>query len=147
MIFCSFGDMLRVPGSNADLFLVKARGGDVRIVYSPMDAVEVARNNPAKQVVFFAVGFETTAPANAMAVFLAKQQGIRNFSILVSHVLVPPALQAILESRRTTVPRRFSPPVTSAPSWATRSITRLQQITASPSWSLDSNRWIFCKAC
>jgi hydrogenase expression/formation protein HypD len=98
VIFCSFGDMLRVPGSDADLFLVKARGGDVRIVYSPMDAVEIARNNPAKQVVFFAVGFETTAPANAMAVFVARQQRIRNFSVLVSHVLVPPALQAILDS-------------------------------------------------
>ncbi len=98
VIFCSFGDMLRVPGSGSDLFGVKARGGDVRIVYSPLDAVKLARENPERQVVFFAVGFETTAPANAMAVHLAKRQGIGNFSVLVSHVLVPPALEAILGS-------------------------------------------------
>jgi hydrogenase expression/formation protein HypD len=98
VIFCSFGDMLRVPGSESDLFGVKAKGGDVRIVYSPMDAVELARANPDREVVFFAVGFETTAPANAMAVHQAKLAGIRNFSILVSHVLVPPAMSAILDS-------------------------------------------------
>lgn len=98
VVFCSFGDMLRVPGTQYDLFHVKANGGDVRIVYSPLDAVKIARENPAKQVVFFAVGFETTAPANAMAVHLAKQQGVSNFSILVSHVLVPPALEAVLNS-------------------------------------------------
>ncbi len=98
VIFCSFGDMLRVPGSGSDLFGVKARGGDVRIVYSPLDAVKMAREHPERQVVFFAVGFETTAPANAMAVHLAKRQGIGNFSVLVSHVLVPPALEAILGS-------------------------------------------------
>lgn len=98
VIFCSFGDMLRVPGSTCDLFSVKARGGDVRIVYSPMDAVEIARTHPSKNVVFFAVGFETTAPANAMAVFMARREGLQNFSVLVSHVLVPPALRAILES-------------------------------------------------
>lgn len=96
--FCSFGDMLRVPGSQGDLFAVKAAGGDVRIVYSPMDAVEIARANPKRQVVFFAVGFETTAPANAMAVKRAALDGIENFSILVSHVLVPPAMEAILSS-------------------------------------------------
>jgi hydrogenase expression/formation protein HypD len=98
VVFCSFGDMLRVPGSSGDLFGVKAAGGDVRIVYSPTDAVQIALQNPEKQVVFFAVGFETTAPANAMSVFQARQQGLKNYSVLVSHVLVPPALQAILES-------------------------------------------------
>lgn len=98
VIFCSFGDMLRVPGTETDLLSVKAEGGDVRMVYSPLDAVEIARKNPDKQVVFFAVGFETTAPANAMAVFQAKQQGLKNFSILVSHVLVPPAIESILSS-------------------------------------------------
>jgi hydrogenase expression/formation protein HypD len=98
VIFSSFGDMLRVPGSTDDLFAIKARGGDVRIVYSPMDALEIALRNPDRQVVFFAVGFETTAPANAMAVFEADRRGVTNFSILVSHVLVPPALKALLSS-------------------------------------------------
>ncbi len=98
VIFCSFGDMLRVPGSEKDLFVVKAEGGDVRIVYSPLDCLKIARENPNKQVVFFAVGFETTAPANAMAVYQAAQQGIANFSMLVSHVLVPPAMEALLSS-------------------------------------------------
>jgi hydrogenase expression/formation protein HypD len=95
---CSFGDMLRVPGSTTDLLTVKAGGGDVRMVYSPLDAVELARRSPERQVVFFAVGFETTAPANAMAVWQAKQLGVSNFSILCSHVLVPPAMEAILGS-------------------------------------------------
>lgn len=103
VIFCSFGDMLRVPGSTKDLLSVKASGGDVRIVYSPLDALKVARDNPNKEVVFFAVGFETTAPANAMAVFQAKQQDIKNFSILVSHVLVPPAIEAILSAEDNLV--------------------------------------------
>lgn len=98
VIFCSFGDMLRVPGSEKDLFRVKSEGGDVRIVYSPLDALKIARENPAREVVFFGIGFETTAPANAMAVFQAKQQGLTNFSMLVSHVLVPPAIAAIMES-------------------------------------------------
>ena len=98
VIFCSFGDMLRVPGSEKDLFRVKSEGGDVRIVYSPLDAVKIAQENPDREVVFFAVGFETTAPANAMAAFQAKQLGLTNFSLLVSHVLVPPAITAILES-------------------------------------------------
>lgn len=98
VIFCSFGDMLRVPGTHGDLFAVKAAGGDVRIVYSPMDTLQIARENPAKQIVFFAVGFETTAPANAMAVYRASRLGLRNFSMLVSHVLVPPAMEAILSS-------------------------------------------------
>jgi hydrogenase expression/formation protein HypD len=98
LIFCSFGDMLRVPGTDADLFQIKGAGGDVRVVYSPLDAVELAAKNPDKQVVFFGVGFETTAPANAMSVHVAKRRGLRNFSLLVSHVLVPPAIAAILES-------------------------------------------------
>lgn len=95
-ILCSFGDMLRVPGNGIDLLTAKARGGDVRIVYSPLDAVTIARENPAKPVVFFAVGFETTAPANAMSVLRAEREGVQNFSILTSHVLVPPAMRAIL---------------------------------------------------
>jgi hydrogenase expression/formation protein HypD len=98
VIFCSFGDMLRVPGTEGDLFQVKGRGGDVRVVYSPLDAVELAVRNPDKQVVFFGVGFETTAPANAMSVHLAKRRGLGNFSLLVSHVLVPPAIEAIMSS-------------------------------------------------
>jgi hydrogenase expression/formation protein HypD len=98
VIFTSFGDMLRVPGSEADLLSVKAQGGDVRIVYSPLDAVKLAQRHPDRQVVFFAVGFETTAPGNAMAVWQAKQLGLTNFSILSSHVLVPPAIEAILSS-------------------------------------------------
>jgi hydrogenase expression/formation protein HypD len=98
VIFCSFGDMLRVPGSKVDLLVLKSRGADVRIVYSPIDALKIARANPNKKVVFFAIGFETTAPGNAMAVWQAQKQGITNFSVLVSHVLVPPAMAAILES-------------------------------------------------
>jgi hydrogenase expression/formation protein HypD len=98
VIFCSFGDMLRVPGTEGDLFQIKGAGGDVRVVYSPLDAVELAVKNPDRQVVFFAVGFETTAPANAMSVHLAKRRGLKNFSLLVSHVLVPPAIEAILQS-------------------------------------------------
>ena len=103
VIFCSFGDMLRVPGSTQDLLSIKATGGDVRIVYSPLDAVKIARENPTREVVFFAVGFETTAPANAMAVYQAEREGIQNFSVLVSHVLVPPAMEAILSSPRNRV--------------------------------------------
>lgn len=98
VIFCSFGDMLRVPGSERDLFRVKSEGGDVRVVYSPLDALTVAKENPDRQVVFFGIGFETTAPANAMTVYQAKKLGIENFSLLVSHVLVPPAIAAIMES-------------------------------------------------
>jgi len=98
VIFTSFGDMLRVPGSTCDLQAVRARGGQVRVVYSPLDAVELARQHPDKEVVFFAVGFETTAPANAMAVWRAKELGVGNFSVLVSHVTVPPAITAILDA-------------------------------------------------
>jgi hydrogenase expression/formation protein HypD len=98
VIFCSFGDMLRVPGSERDLFGIKSEGGDVRVVYSPLDALKLARENPDREVVFFGIGFETTAPANAMTVYQAKRLGIKNFSLLVSHVLVPPAISAIMES-------------------------------------------------
>jgi hydrogenase expression/formation protein HypD len=98
VIFCSFGDMLRVPGSDSDLLVLKSRGADVRVVYSPIDCLKIARANPGKKVVFFAIGFETTAPANAMAVWQAAKQGVKNFSALVSHVLVPPAMAAILDS-------------------------------------------------
>jgi hydrogenase expression/formation protein HypD len=98
VIFTSFGDMLRVPGSSGDLFQVKSQGGDVRVVYSPLDCLKIAQDNPEKQVVFFAVGFETTAPANAMAVVQARAQAIDNFSMLVSHVRVPPAITALLSA-------------------------------------------------
>ncbi len=103
VLFMSFGDMLRVPGSNTDLLSVKAQGGDIRMVYSPLDAVKLAQKHPERQVVFFAVGFETTAPANAMAVWQAAQLGVENFSILCSHVLVPPAMEAILSAPGNTV--------------------------------------------
>jgi hydrogenase expression/formation protein HypD len=103
VILCSFGDMLRVPGTRGDLLSMKARGADVRIVYSPLDAVQLARLTPSKQVVFFAVGFETTAPANAMAVYVAAQERLENFTVLVSHVLVPPAMEAVLASRENRV--------------------------------------------
>ena len=114
VIFTSYGDMLRVPGSGRDLFSVRARGGDVRVVYSPLDALELARQNPDKQVVFFAIGFETTAPANCMSVLQAQALGIKNFSMLVSHVCVPPAMHAILgspenESRGSWLPATFVP--------------------------------------
>jgi hydrogenase expression/formation protein HypD len=98
VIFTSFGDMLRVPGSSTDLLQLRSRGADVRVVYAPLDAVEIARANPSKRVVFFGIGFETTAPAKAMAVAQAKRLGVSNFSMLVSHVLVPPAMSAILEA-------------------------------------------------
>jgi hydrogenase expression/formation protein HypD len=98
VILCSFGDMLRVPGTDGDLLAAKSRGGDVRVVYSPLDAVALARTNPHREVVFFAVGFETTAPANAMSVYQAAREGLGNFSMLTSHVLVPPAMRSILES-------------------------------------------------
>jgi len=98
VIFCSFGDMLRVPGSDGDLFTIKSLGGDVRVVYSPIDCLKIARANPDKKIVFFAIGFETTAPANAMLAWQAREQGLKNVALLVSHVLVPPAMAAILGS-------------------------------------------------
>ena len=109
VIFCSFGDMLRVPGSGDDLLKVKARGGDVRIVYSPLDALALARQHPERKVVFFAVGFETTAPANAMAVHRAKAEGLSNFSVLVAHVLVPPALEALLDCEDARIDGLLAP--------------------------------------
>jgi len=103
VILASFGDMLRVPGSREDLFSVKSEGGDVRMVYSPLDALALARRNPEREVVFFAVGFETTAPANAMAVWRAREEDVRNFSILCSHVRVPPAMEALLSDPENRV--------------------------------------------
>jgi hydrogenase expression/formation protein HypD len=103
VIFTSYGDMLRVPGSGRDLFSVRASGGDVRVVYSPLDAVKIAQENPEKEMVFFAIGFETTAPANAMSVLQAQRLGLTNFSVLVSHVRVPPAMHAILGSPNNRV--------------------------------------------
>jgi hydrogenase expression/formation protein HypD len=103
VIFTSYGDMLRVPGSSVDLFNIRAKGGDVRVVYSPLESLKIAQANPDKQVVFFAIGFETTAPPNAMAVLQAQKQDIKNFSVLVSHVCVPPAMQAILGSKHNRV--------------------------------------------
>jgi hydrogenase expression/formation protein HypD len=103
VIFCSYGDMLRVPGSRTDLLTVKSAGGDVRVVYSPIDAVKIAREHPDRQVVFFAIGFETTAPANVMSVVQAERWGLENYSVLVSHVLVPPAIRAVLDSPRNVV--------------------------------------------
>ena len=143
VIFCSFGDMLRVPGTDSDLFQVKGRGGDVRVVYSPLDAVDLAVKNPDKQVVFFGVGFETTAPANAMSVHLAKRRGLTNFSLLVSHVLVPPGQSAAIMSspgnhhptRRPHTCRPFSRPVTFAASWAIGSTHRSPRSSACPSSS------------
>lgn len=103
VIFCSFGDMLRVPGSQHDLFQIRSEGGDIRVVYSPLDAVRLAEEHPDRQVVFFAIGFETTAPPNAMTVHLAHQRGLTNFSVLVSHVLVPPAIEALCSSPTSRV--------------------------------------------
>lgn len=103
VIFCSFGDMLRVPGSKTDLFRLRAHGADVRIVYSPLDCLSLAQRNPSRDVVFFAIGFETTAPANAMTLWQARRMGVRNFSMLVSHVRVPPAIAAILQSPQNRV--------------------------------------------
>ncbi len=109
VIFVSYGDMLRVPGSRSDLFHVKAAGGDVRIAYSPMEALRIARDHPSRQVVFFGIGFETTAPANAMAVWQAKRENLANFSMLVSHVLVPPAMRLILGSPANRVQGFIAP--------------------------------------
>ncbi|HYZ88761.1 MAG TPA: hydrogenase formation protein HypD, partial [Myxococcales bacterium] len=103
VIFTSFGDMLRVPGSRGDLLRLKSRGADIRFVYSPLDAVKIARDNPSRRVVFFGIGFETTAPANAIAVWTARKQGVKNFSMLVSHVLVPPMIAAILQTKGNRV--------------------------------------------
>src|SRR3984885_1252095 len=109
VIFCSFGDMLRVPGSHGDLLTLKSQGADIRVVYSPLDCLKIARANPDKQIVFFAIGFETTAPANAMLVSRAQQEGAKNVSILVSHSLVPPAIAFILQSSENRVQAFLGP--------------------------------------
>jgi hydrogenase expression/formation protein HypD len=109
VIFTTFGDMMRVPGSGGDLLQAKARGADVRMVYSPLDALKLAEKNKERQVVFFAVGFETTAPANAMSVWLANKKGIKNFSILTSHVQVPPAIRALMEDPESRVQGFIAP--------------------------------------
>jgi hydrogenase expression/formation protein HypD len=109
VIFCSFGDMLRVPGSRGDLLTLRSRGADVRVVYAPLDCLRIASDNPDRKVVFFGIGFETTAPANALVVRRAHLEGVRNFSMLVSHVLVPPAITAILESPENRVQAYLGP--------------------------------------
>jgi hydrogenase expression/formation protein HypD len=109
LLFTCYGDMMRVPGSRSDLFRVKASGADVRVVYSPMDAVRLARDNPSREVVFFGIGFETTAPPNAMAVWVARKEGLKNFSMLASHVLVPPAVSLILGSPANRVQALIAP--------------------------------------
>ncbi|BDG01381.1 hydrogenase formation protein HypD [Anaeromyxobacter oryzae] len=109
VVFTSFGDMLRVPGSRGDLLHLRGQGADVRVVYSPLDALRIARENPSRRVVFFAVGFETTAPANAMAVWRARREGVTNFSMLVSHVLVPPVIATILQSAGNRVQAFLGP--------------------------------------
>lgn len=103
VIVCSYGDMIRVPGSKKSLLETKANGGDLRVLYSPIEAVKIAKENPNKEVVFFAVGFETTAPANALSVLHAEKEGVKNYSILASHVLVPPAMEAILDDELSTI--------------------------------------------
>lgn len=109
VLFASFGDMLRVPGSRGDLLGLKAQGADIRVVYSPLDALQLARENPGRRVVFFGIGFETTAPANAMAIYQAKRCGLENFSMLVSHVLVPPAIASILQAQDNRVQAFLGP--------------------------------------
>ena len=146
VIFCSFGDMLRVPGSTKNLFAVKSEGGDVRIVYSPMEAVALAQRQPDRQVVFFAVGFETTAPANAMAVAQARAAGTENFSALVSHVLVPPAIAAVLQSPANRVQGFLA----AGHVYAITGMDEYHPIarqSTSPSSSPASSRWTSCRVC
>jgi hydrogenase expression/formation protein HypD len=137
VIFCSFGDMLRVPGSDGDLFSIKSLGGDVRVVYSPLDCLKIAKANPEKQVVFFAIGFETTAPANAMLAWQARQLGLTNVSLLVSHVLVPPAIACrAIWDRGMCVP------------WlGTASTSRWRSAFMCRSLLQVLSRWTFWKAC
>ena len=146
VIFCSFGDMLRVPGSDKDLFRIKSEGGDVRVVYSPLDALTIARDNPDKQVVFFGIGFETTAPANAMTVYQAKRLGIENFSLLVSHVLVPPAIAAIMESPTCRVQAFLAAGPRLLRDGHRRVPGAVRQVRRSRSSSPDSSRWTSSKA-
>jgi hydrogenase expression/formation protein HypD len=143
---CSFGDMLRVPGTGADLLTARARGGDVRMVYSPLDAVAFAAQNPGREVVFFAVGFETTAPANGMAVLQARRLGLRNFSLLVSTCWCRPPSRPSYPPP-TTACRGSSPPATSAPSWAPANTARSRRGSACRSSSLGSSRSTSSRAC
>ena len=144
VIFCSFGDMLRVPGSEKDLFRVKAQGGDVRILYSPLDALKIAQENPDREVVFFGVGFETTAPANAMAVLQAQRLKIPNFSVLVSHVRVPPAIDVLLSSPRNRV-QAFLAAGHVCAVMGTGNTRRWWSAMASPSSSPGSSLWTLRK--
>ena len=146
VIFCSFGDMLRVPGSSQDLFRIKSAGGDVRVVYSPLDALKLARENPDRQVVFFGIGFETTAPANAMTVYQAKRLGIANFSLLVSHVLVPPAIAAIMESPTCRVQAFLAAGHVCSVMGTARVPAAGREVPACRSWSPASSRWTSSRA-
>ena len=146
VIFCSFGDMLRVPGSGRDLFAVRAQGADVRIVYSPLDAVALAQAHPDREVVFFAIGFETTAPANAMAALEAERLGLTNFSMLVSHVLVPPAIEAILSSPSCRV-QAFLAAGHVCTVMGTEQYVPLAREPASRSSSPASSRWTCSRGC
>lgn len=145
VIFCSFGDMLRVPGSGRDLFQVRSEGGDVRVVYSPLDALKIAQQNPGREVVFFGIGFETTAPPNAMTVYQAKKLGIRNFSLLVSHVRVPPAIEAIMTSPSCRV-QGFLAAGHVCSVMGMGSTRSWPRATGSRSWSPASSRWTSSKA-
>ena len=142
VIFTSYGDMLRVPGSQQDLFSVKASGGDVRVVYSSIEALRIAEKNPDKEVVFFGIGFETTAPANAISVVKAKNQKVSNYSMLVSHVCVPPAMHAILGSPNNRVQGFLLSPAMSARSWAMRNTNPLPNNIECPWLSPALSRWI-----
>ena len=145
VIFCSFGDMLRVPGSSQDLFRIKSAGGDVRVVYSPLDALKLARENPDREVVFFGIGFETTAPANAMTVYQARRLGVRNFSLLVSHVLVPPAIAAIMESPTCRVQAFLAAGHVCSVMGTARVPAARARSTGCRSWSPGSSRWTSSK--
>ena len=147
VIFCSFGDMLRVPGSDGDLFRIKAEGGDVRVVYSPLDCLKIARANPDKQVVFFAIGFETTAPANAMAVWQAREQGIRKFLGAGFACSGAPRDHAEFSNRPRNRVQAFLGPGMFARLRAGRSTSPLWSVIACPSSLRDSSRSTFCRAC
>ena len=146
VIFCSFGDMLRVPGSGQDLFTVKSAGGDVRVVYSPAGRAEAGPGEPRPQVVFFGIGFETTAPANAMTVYQAKRLGIRNFSLLVSHVLVPPAIAAIMESPTCRVQAFLAAGHVCSVMGTDGVPAAGREVPACRSWSPASSRWTSWRA-
>ncbi|HZT81306.1 MAG TPA: hydrogenase formation protein HypD, partial [Gemmataceae bacterium] len=144
--FCSFGDMLRVPGSRGDVLQLKSHGADVRVVYSPLDAVNLAASRPDRRVVFFAIGFETTAPPNAMAVWMARKRRLTNFSVLVSHVLVPPMITAILQAPGNRV-QGFRGPGHVCTVMGLGEYGRSRAATACRSSSLASSRSTCSKAC